>query len=226
MCFSASASFASSVLLITTGAYCIKTALSSDKKYLPLSFLPLAFGVQQAFEGGLWLGIGSNTSSVVAIASLGFLFFSHWFWLGWIPFSAFAIEPKRAIRNSLMAFTLIGTLYGALLYLPLLLDSDRLTVSTLNSSIYYQISLVFGDSLPGKAASFLYALIILLPLLISSHKPINFFGGLIALSVTSTYILFSYAFISVWCFFAALLSVYIVHILYKVTSLMSKYSAT
>jgi hypothetical protein len=57
MCFSATASFALSAFLLPIGAYCVKKTVEADKRYLILAAVPVGFGIQQAFEGGLWLAI-------------------------------------------------------------------------------------------------------------------------------------------------------------------------
>ncbi len=206
MCFSATASFTASALLVPTGIYALKIAWQQDRTYLPLAAMPLMFGVQQALEGGLWLGLAANDPGLKTVGSLGFLLFSHGVWLGWVPLVAWSQEPQGPRRRIMGAVALLGAIYGLLLYVPLLLDSGRWAVETVDGSIYYRLHLIFGPWLPGVPASLIYGAIVLLPLLIASSRPIQGFGVLLALSMVSAQWLFSHAFISVWCFFAALLS--------------------
>lgn len=221
MCFSASASLTTSALLIPTGIYCIRMALDREtpseslreREYLSVSCLPLFFGIQQAFEGLLWLRFDAHHSTEISFAALGFLFFSHFVWLVWIPFSAFALEPHPLKKNVLFSLTTIGAFYGAFLYLPLLLNPDWIELSFTNHSIDYQVHLLFNDFLQGKHFVVLYVFLIIFPLFLSSLRSINVLGALISISAFLTYLSFSYAFISVWCFFAALLSVYVFYIL-------------
>jgi len=222
MCFSASASFTASGLLIPTGIYCLKEAMASEKEYLAISAWPLFFGIQQAFEGFLWLGMGNHELSLIHSASLGFLFFSHFFWLFWVPFSAFCLETDKLFRITLMIFSYCGFFYGSLLYFPLLKDESLLNIKLVNGSIYYVTQFIFNDLVPKNFSFVVYAIIILVPLLISSNRRVNFLGSLISFSVIVTYILFSYAFISIWCFFAAVLSIYLVHVINKVARLNSR----
>ena len=51
---------------IPTGIYCLREAMASDKAYVPISTWPLFFGIQQAFEGLLWLGIAANELTVIS----------------------------------------------------------------------------------------------------------------------------------------------------------------
>jgi hypothetical protein len=94
-----------------------------------------------------------------------------------------------------------------------------LNIKVVNGSIYYATQFIFNDLVPKNFSFVVYAIIILVPLLISSNRRVNFLGSLISLSVVITYILFSYAFISVWCFFAAILSIYLVYAINKLSRL-------
>ncbi len=196
--------------------------MTSDQAYLPISTWPLFFGLQQAVEGLLWLGIASNELTLINTASLGFLFFSHFFWLFWTPFSAFSLETKKSLRIILMIFTLLGFFYGSLLYFPLLLEKSFVKITVVNSSIYYGTKFIFNDLVPKNFSFVTYAIIILVPLLISSNQRVNFLGSLISLSVIITYIMFSHAFISVWCFFAAVLSLYLLYTTQKLARFNSR----
>ncbi|MBF2020369.1 MAG: hypothetical protein IGR93_09760 [Hydrococcus sp. C42_A2020_068] len=219
MCFSASVSFILSAVLIPRGIYCIKTAIAKNIEYLPMACSPLAFGIQQGLEGILWLGIGAGNPNFVAIGSLGFLFFSHWFWLFWIPFLAFVLERDRVLKNISLLFVIVGLLYGASLYFPLLIHENWLSIQTIHHSIDYQTRLIFDPFVSRELVRLLYASLILLPLLISSHQSVKVFGFLILLSVIVAVLRFYYAFISVWCFFAALLSLYLAYVMYRIDAI-------
>jgi hypothetical protein len=95
------------------------------------------------------------------------------------------------------------------LYLPLLLDPSWLTVHVERHSIIYDSRLIYDGVVPHFALRLLYAAIICLPLLASSATLVKIFGILISLSVGLTFAFATYAFTSVWCFFAAVLSVWI-----------------
>lgn len=53
MCFSATVSFGASAFLSATGIYAIKRTESTSM--LAFASLPILFGIQQLFEGILWL---------------------------------------------------------------------------------------------------------------------------------------------------------------------------
>lgn len=217
MCFSAFVSFAASTLLVPAGLYCIKTALHKHA-YLPFACMPLAFGIQQGFEGIVWLGIHSNNLTTIHTGALGFLFFSHWFWLFWIPLIVLQLEHDQKVQRICQLLAIIGALYGAFLYLPLLIHDHWLSATAIHHSIEYQAKFI-GDAVPILFSRLLYILIILTPLIISSNSYIKVFGILITFSTVISYSMFNYAFVSVWCFFAALLSLYVSYIISKASTL-------
>lgn len=214
MCFSASASFTASTVLIPTGIYCLKEARATDKNYIPLACWPLLFGLQQAVEGFVWLGLDVKTVTLIKTASLVFLFFSHFFWLVWAPLSAFFLENNSSIKKLLKICVILGCSYGILLYLPFLWDSYY-SVKVINGSIYYKTKFLFEGLVSHNLSWLVYVAILLIPLGISSNRSLNFLGGLLLLSGIIAGLVFKYAFISVWCFCAALISLYIVFVLYK-----------
>jgi hypothetical protein len=61
MCFSASASFTASAVLMPLGLYATHIARTTDQKdYVPLALTPFFFGVQQLTEGLVWTGIDNG----------------------------------------------------------------------------------------------------------------------------------------------------------------------
>ena len=212
MCFSASASFTASAILIPTGIYCLREARKKDETYIPVASLPLFFGIQQGVEGLVWSNIISENTIAVTNFALCFLFFSHFFWLFWIPFSAFSVEDNQLLKSLLKIFTITGFIYGILLYFPLLINDNWLQIEVFKNSINYVTYFFFNTITPHNFSFYLYALIITLPLIISSRKTINFLGILIILGALITYFGFHYALISVWCFLAAIVSIYLAYI--------------
>jgi hypothetical protein len=97
MCFSATASFAAAAALIPSGFYAIIKARGTNLHHVPFAAFPLAFGVQQVFEGMVWLQIGGHTILDQQAAALGFTFFSHFFWLLWVPLSVWILERRKTV---------------------------------------------------------------------------------------------------------------------------------
>ncbi|WP_448603517.1 DUF6629 family protein [Thermoleptolyngbya sp.] len=210
MCFSATASFSLSAALIPVGVACLRKAQDEDRRYLPLATFPLAFGIQQAIEGLVWVGLGANDAQLVALAATGFVFFSHGFWLVWTPLTAAAVEGDRFRRQIWQALVGIGLLYGLYFNLPLWLHLRQLAVSVYNHSLVYQLQLWLHPTRSLVLLGYtLYVVTILAPLVLSGDRHIQRLGGLVLGALLLTANFFSAGFISVWCFFAALLSLYV-----------------
>jgi len=216
MCFSATASFSSAVLLIPVGIYCAKKAMGLGKPYWAIGLLPLVFGIQQALEGMVWLALASHDPQSARLPALGFMAFSHLFWLCWIPLASYMLEPRGLKKTLFLALAVLGGLYGASMYLPLIVHADWLTVTQIQHSISYEAVLIYDDYLPRIVVRALYAAIVLAALLFSSDRNIRIFGVIIAISVALATVFFGYAFISVWCYFAAVLSLYILFVILKI----------
>lgn len=212
MCFSANVSFTSAVVLVPAGLYCLNRALYMSKPYWAFALLPIAFGIQQLFEGFVWRAIEFDNAGVLRLSALGFLFFSHFFWLIWIPFSCYLIENIYQRKSLFLLMAGIGAAFGALMYIPLLINPHWLEVSVVNHSLFYQTTLVYDDYISREFGIAAYTLI-LMPLLLSSDRHLWLFGVLIFLSMIMSLTIYRYAFFSVWCFFAAMISLYVYYVI-------------
>lgn len=209
MCFSATASFTVAGLLAPVAAYSLRAAWRSDRRWLGMAAFPLAFGLQQAIEGAVWLGIDAGDADMVALAGRGFLFFSHFFWLAWVPVAVRMVEPPGPRRRWMGVFAVLGGAYGLSIMAPAILLDGWLVVGVTDGSIDYQTQLIHHDSIAREPLRIAYATIILGALFLSSWRAIQGFGALILGSAIVTTVLFPDVFISVWCFFAAVLSAYL-----------------
>lgn len=216
MCFSATASLSAAAVLVPAGIYCIGKAKGLTRPYWAIGLLPLLFGVQQALEGGVWLALETHDPQWTRIAALGFMAFSHLFWLFWVPFASHVLEPRGRKRMAFLALAVFGALYGASMYLPLLAQPHWLTVELVQRSVSYEAVLIYDGYLPRIVVRALYAVIVLGALLFSSDRHVRAFGILIAISVAAATAFFGYAFISVWCYFAAALSLYILYMIARI----------
>ena len=216
MCFSANASFAASAVLVPAGLYTLARSFRVDKRYLVLAAYPLLFGIQQAAEGFEWLAIAAGEFPNIQAAALAFLFFAYFLWPLVVPLSAFFVEENRSRRMFFLLLSIIGGLYGASLYFPLLLNEGWLAVQVVKGSILYEPVLVYDDFIPRTGLRIIYAAIIGLALLFSSVERVRIFGVIILLSVIVGFLFFAYAFTSIWCFLAAVLSIYVLYIVQRI----------
>lgn len=214
MCFSATISYIAATVLVPTGLYAIHLARRLPNPWRLLAVTPLFFGLQQACEARVWQMVGAGESARAISFALGFHFFSHFLWLWWIPLLSCLIETRVRRRRLFAGVALFGFITGGVVYSALLLHPEWLSVQIEGHSLVYAVSSpVRGPVHLPFPASALYGLIILVPLLGASHRHIRIFGGLVAFSIAVASAVWGYAFVSVWCFFAAALSLYLVFIL-------------
>ena len=209
MCFSAEASFTAGAIILPAGLYCVRNAARKDYRYLALAAIPLVFSAQQFCEGFVWLGLGQSNQPLARGAALVFLFFALFFWPFWVPFSVACIEPRRGLRQFLSVLSLLALVFGWALYGPVVFDPlGRLDLRVLHHSIRYDVRATSAfDQFPGFGWQLCYLATISCPLVASANRQFRIFGFTLALSWALSHLVFRYALESVWCFFAAALSV-------------------
>ena len=215
MCFSAEASFISAAILVPVGLYCLKKTVHMDKPYWTFSLLPMVFGIQQAFEGGVWWALDANEAEILRLSALGFLFISHFFWLVWIPVSSYFTETIQKRRAVFLSIAGAGFVFSATMFPPFLFYPDWISVSMVDRSIIYQTTLIYDDYIPRYIITGIYMLIVMIPLLLSSDQYHRMLGILILFSAAVTILFFNIAFISVWCYFAAVISLFVYYMTVK-----------
>ena len=150
------------------------------------------------------------------VFALGFLFFAYFVWPFLVPVASYLVERKSERRGAFLAFSGFGMLLGLTLFVPLLFDPDSLPLKIVRHSIDYNSQLIWADIVPYVIIRIIYAGIVCIPLLLSSEKQIRVFGAIITLSVILGFVFAHYAFTSVWCFMAAIVSVYLAFVMYGV----------
>lgn len=212
MCFSATASFASAAALVSIGAFSITKSRVLPKQYLIIAIVPFLFGMQQFVEGYLWLSLDVEPLESTRATALSYMFFSHFFWLFWVPLISYMFEHNVQRKRVFLGFMMLGGLYGLSMYLPLLFNADWLAVVKIRYSINYEAVLIYDGYLPRGIVRALYAVLVMVPLVLSSDLRLRRFGYIVAVSVLIAAVFYGYAFISVWCFFAGLLSIYFAYL--------------
>lgn len=212
MCFSAPVSFAASALLIPTGLYAVRVASKRNSSYIPFAFMPIGFGIQQACEGVTWLGIHANNSLVTQTGTLGFLVFALWVWLFAWPWAVARVEPNPNTRRFCVGLGILGFMYGAVTYLPFLVQPERLSIQVVQHSIQYDGEVLLNAWIPQLYSILIYMAIFLLSFVLASNPAIKFLGALVFILGVLSFFFLTHAFVSLWCFFAAILSVVILYI--------------
>ncbi len=211
MCFSAEVSFIAAAVLLPSGIAAVKRASKTDRRYVPIAALPLLFGLQQAFEGAVWMSNGN--AGLVEQFSRAYMFFSWLAWPVWGPFSVYFLEPARR-QPLFIVFAIFGGILGGVQYFPYFVHDNWLITTFLGQAISYQSNELFNYIIGREATYMIYITIVISPFLLSSHVNIRIFGLLVFAVLVITYMFFTYAYISVFCFGGALMSLYLVWIIF------------
>ena len=197
MCFSATASFSAGAVLLGIGALTVKS--SRGRRELPLAAIPLLFAIQQLTEGVIWLTFRYDAPLLNWVMTHVYSFFSHVLWPIYVPIAVLLIEPRGWRGTVLLGFIAAGLAAGLFL-LQILLTFPVVSRPT-GQHMEYVSPHFFAATVMT-----LYLLAATVSPMFSSHRLVKVFGVLALLSFAAAYGFYATWFISVWCFFAALLS--------------------
>lgn len=207
MCFSASASFLASGILITVGITTIK--LCKEKKHYPFAAIPLIFGLQQLCEGFLWLSLTRTEYNFLhTYSATTFLIFAQVVWPFLVPLSIYLMEKEMKRKKILIGLSWIGGILAIYLLYRLFFESFHAEIAW--NHLRYEIDTKFFFA---PVISTFYMISTIIPAFISSIKKMRIFGTFNLISFSVTVLLFNEYIISIWCFFAAILSLYVYFIL-------------
>jgi hypothetical protein len=197
MCFSATASFTASAALTGIGLLGLRRV--QDRRYRLFAWIPLLFAAQQFTEGLVWMSYPWNAPGLRGVATQVYSVFSHLLWPAYVPWAARAIEPDVR-RRGWLALLAIGGL-GSAVFLGWGMVATPIQVAPVGGHLEYASPHFF---LPLSLTLYLAATT--LSLSISSQPVVRVFGLLALASAALAYVVYARSFISVWCFYAAVLS--------------------
>jgi len=207
MCFSAEASFAGGAVISAVGVATVGKASKPLQRLF--AAIPLIFGLQQFAEGVLWLTLKSGGyDRLQDAATYIFLITALVIWPVMIPLSMWLMEEAEKRKKILAGLMVTGGVLS-LFYAFCLIFYD---VTPQIAGFHIQ----YVDKFPAplvKVAFLLYLASTIAPLFVSSIRRMWLFGTLIAISCLVTGVFYAQYLTSVWCFFAALISVVIYWIL-------------
>jgi hypothetical protein len=199
MCFSATASFAASGVLAAASVATLTTYKKTPNKLF--AFIPLVFALQQAFEGFQWLALDHGAGS--AFWGYAFLFFAYLFWPIFFPLAALQIEKDPTRRVLIYIFEACGVFAATMLGYMLL--TQPLVVTQFQHSVNYGMQVPLYD-----VVAACYVLAVCGSGLVVRRPWIVAMAVLCFIGLVVSYVLYTTTFGSVWCFFAAILSVCII----------------
>ena len=131
--------------------------------------------------------------------------FSHVWWPMYVPLAVWVMEPsaQRQRRTVLLIVTAVGWLIGAyllvsMLRFPIVAQAIGGHIAYLTPH-FYEVAVMSGYLLATGAS-----------MLLSSFWTVRLFGAAALVAFTVSYLAYTQWLISVWCFFAAALSVLVV----------------
>jgi hypothetical protein len=203
MCFSADASFGASAVLSIIGTAAIMKARTIPQGLF--AGIPLIFSIQQLAEGMLWLSLkDTELAAWQPFFTYTFLVFALVVWPIWVPLTIRMLEKDVKRKKMLDLFLItgfmvsIGTSYAMLFY--------PVAVMPVDHHLHYEISIPPATKALIKILTILYFTTTIITTFISSIKRMKWLGIAFILSYSATLIFYSGSVVSVWCYFAALLS--------------------
>lgn len=204
MCFSANASFTAAAFLGLVGCINIRKCVSS-RQFLFAS-IPLIFALQQLVEGFLWLSPSSpeRFGQYAVIEAKFYLTIAIFVWPIWFPLSLFSLEPAATWRRyALLVLVFLGLAYEALALAQLIkIWPPEVEAIIFQNHIHY----LFNEE-SNVLLKLLYYVTTLVPLFLSSYPFTWVLGAINLIGFLISYHLYTTAFVSVWCFFGALMSI-------------------
>lgn len=198
MCFSATASFTASAALSAIGILTLRKT-TTHKEYV-LASIPFIFALQQAIEGWIWLSLlhGGNETTRFWLTQL-FVSFAGIVWPTAVPLGLYLIEREEGRKRIMTLIVGLGALIA--LYTLYMMSIAGANAQILNRCIYY--------SHPVEQTNYVllaYIIATCSAFFISSERSLMWLGVVNLAAFYISYELFRGNLVSVWCFFAAIVS--------------------
>ncbi len=209
MCFSATASFSASIVLGITGVIAVKKVQLPNQ--LAFAMIPFLFSFQQLTEGFVWISLTHKEfASLQSISIYLFLIIAQIVWPTWVPYSIMSLEKDPKRKKIFKWLFGIGLLFSCYLTYCFIFFNIEGKIS--NNHIEYNLDFPPTNHLLWLTA-FFYIIPTVVSTLFSSVKRMQILGMVILLSCVLTRLITLKYFISIWCFFAAIISVLVVIIM-------------
>lgn len=201
MCFSATASFAGSGVIAVIGVATLRQL--REPRALLFAAVPLLFALHQFTEGLVWLGLDGRIGKI-ALNHAAFMYtmYAQGLLPLLMPLAIVLMEPRGWRRRVILALTAMGAVAAAWDAIGLI--SLPLNTCVQGNSIAYNNAMTASLPISG-----LYIFATCGALLLSTHRVVRWYGALNIIALSITQLVKAYAFASVWCFYAASMSIMI-----------------
>jgi hypothetical protein len=212
MCFSANASFGAGILLTVIGVASIKQVQEPNHRYF--AAIPLIFAIQQLTEGFVWLSFDYPGFRILqAPSTILFLFIAQSIWPVFVPLSILLMEDqekRKSIGKILVAIGVIVVLYLTYCLIVFPVKAEVIGYHIQYTTAYPKTFRLYGGVF--------YLLATILPPFLSSRKYMWTLGIAILISYFMTLMFYNEYIISVWCFFASIISITVYAVLHRIKS--------
>ena len=171
--------------------------------------------MQQFTEGCLWIAFENNYPVLEAISTYIFLIIAQVIWPAFVPYALLLLEKEEKRKRWLNLLLLLGGIASVYLAYGMAIYDVRAEVDCYH--IHYDLH--FPCANPVTIVLF-YVLPTIASLFVSSVRKMKLMGILVVITLLVAYGFYTKYALSVWCFFAALVSAVILIIL----SDMNKYT--
>jgi hypothetical protein len=202
MCFSPDADAVVGGIVVVIGVDALRHV--REPKQIALASLPLLFGLHQLDEAVVWLGLQGHVSeSLQRIATWAYLLFALAALPALVPLAVLAIERSHARRRAIAVMSALGI--GVAVALGLSMFNGSVNAAIDGRHIAYDVSALHQ----GGQITALYVLAACGALVLCSYRDIAALGVLNFVAVPVLMWMTVSGFISLWCFWAAIMSVVI-----------------
>ncbi|MEO6883911.1 MAG: DUF6629 family protein [Bacteroidia bacterium] len=203
MCFSASGSFGASAVLAVISIATVKQI--QHKSQIVFACIPIFFSLQQFTEGLVWLSFASPFNATMNLyGTYIFLLFSQIVWPLWIPIAMIMVENKGRRRKIQRLFVVIGLTEA--IFQTYCLFTYPVHSQIIGHHIYYQLDYHMSAAIKYTESAFYIAATIISPFF-TSIKRMWIVGLAILISCVITVLFYKHYTVSVWCFFASIISI-------------------
>jgi hypothetical protein len=205
MCFSATGSFAAAGVLTVIGG--VSLSRHRSPAYLMLAALPLVFAAQQVTEGIVWMTVDDQHHiQLHRIAVYAFLACALVIWPLWVPVALLRAENEPHHRKRLRALTWLGAAVS--IYAVVLLVHGQPISRVARHSLCYDYQST--DDWAGLLYLLPYVTVTVAPFFVSHLNFAKWLGTTFLAALVVSAIFRLGALTSVWCFFSALLSGFLI----------------
>jgi len=173
----------------------------SAPKEVVFAALPLLFALHQFSEGFVWLGVSHLIEPrALEFAEGVYIFYAQGLLQFLVPLAIWLLESNKMRKQIIFILMIIGGLLTA--YTVWGLSIEPTSVSVRENSLAY-----VNPWTDNRLVGITYVITTCGSLMLSSSIAIQLFGFLNLVGLTLIYYIKPYAFTSLWCFYAAVVSV-------------------